>query len=115
MAQRFRNLYNGIVEVIDEYRPQVMAVEQLYAHYEHPRTAILMGHARGVMLLAAAAARHARDQLQRHADQEDDHRPRPGEQGADAARHAAANWACRRCPSRPTWPTPWPSALCHTT
>jgi crossover junction endodeoxyribonuclease RuvC len=31
-----------------------MAVEQLYAHYKHPRTAILMGHARGTILLAAA-------------------------------------------------------------
>ena len=31
-----------------------MAVEQLYAHYNHPRTAILMGHARGVIFLAAA-------------------------------------------------------------
>jgi len=28
-------------------------VEQLYSHYNHPRTAILMGHARGVILLAA--------------------------------------------------------------
>jgi crossover junction endodeoxyribonuclease RuvC len=31
-----------------------MVVEQLYAHYAHPRTAILMGHARGAILLAAA-------------------------------------------------------------
>jgi crossover junction endodeoxyribonuclease RuvC len=31
----------------------VCAVEQLYAHYKHPRTAILMAHARGVILLAA--------------------------------------------------------------
>src|SRR5438552_16171155 len=31
-----------------------MAVEQLYAHYEHPRTAILMAHARGVFFLAGA-------------------------------------------------------------
>ena len=53
MAQRLRHLYDGIVEVLDQFRPQVMAVEQLYAHYEHPRTAILMGHARGVILLAA--------------------------------------------------------------
>ena len=30
-----------------------MAVEKLYAHYKHPRTAILMGHARGVILLCA--------------------------------------------------------------
>jgi crossover junction endodeoxyribonuclease RuvC len=53
MAARLTNLYTGIVEVIEQYRPQAVAVEQLYAHYEHPRTAILMGHARGVLLLAA--------------------------------------------------------------
>ena len=34
-----------------------MAVEQLYAHYNHPRTAILMAHARGAIYLAAAQAR----------------------------------------------------------
>ena len=33
-----------------------MALEQLYSHYERPRTAILMGHARGVICLAAAQA-----------------------------------------------------------
>ncbi len=54
MASRLRSLYNGIVEVIDQFHPEVVAVEQLYAHYAHPRTAILMGHARGVVLLAAA-------------------------------------------------------------
>jgi crossover junction endodeoxyribonuclease RuvC len=32
----------------------VAVVEQLYAHYDHPRTAILMAHARGVIFLAAA-------------------------------------------------------------
>jgi crossover junction endodeoxyribonuclease RuvC len=31
-----------------------MAVEQLYAHYDHPRTAILMAHARGAYFLAGA-------------------------------------------------------------
>ena len=53
MTSRLLFLYNGIVEVIDQFHPQVVAVEQLYAHYQHPRTAILMGHARGVILLAA--------------------------------------------------------------
>ena len=37
-------------------KPGVMAIEELYAHYSHPRTAILMGHARGVICLAAAQA-----------------------------------------------------------
>lgn len=54
MAERVRSLYNGIVEVIEQFRPQVAAVEQLFAHYDHPRTAILMAHARGVLFLAAA-------------------------------------------------------------
>jgi crossover junction endodeoxyribonuclease RuvC len=53
MARRLANLYTGIVEVIEQYRPASVAVEQLYSHYEHPRTAILMGHARGALLLAA--------------------------------------------------------------
>ena len=54
MAQRVLSLYNGLVEVVGQYRPNVMVVEQLYAHYEHPRTAILMAHARGVIFLSAA-------------------------------------------------------------
>ena len=54
IAVRVRCLYDGIVEVLDQFPPDVMVVEQLFAHYEHPRTAILMGHARGVVLLAAA-------------------------------------------------------------
>jgi crossover junction endodeoxyribonuclease RuvC len=54
LAERVRRLYTGIGEVIDAYRPTAVAVEQLYAHYAHPRTAILMAHARGVLLLAAA-------------------------------------------------------------
>jgi crossover junction endodeoxyribonuclease RuvC len=53
MAPRLRALYDGIVEVMDQYRPGVVVVEQLFAHYDHPRTAILMAHARGVIFLAA--------------------------------------------------------------
>jgi crossover junction endodeoxyribonuclease RuvC len=33
-----------------------MALEELYSHYSRPKTAILMGHARGVICLAAAQA-----------------------------------------------------------
>jgi len=54
LAVRLQGLYISIGEVIDQFRPQVMVVEQLYVHYEHPRTAILMAHARGVLLLAGA-------------------------------------------------------------
>ena len=38
-------------------------VEKLFAHYRHPTTAIVMGHARGVILLAAAQAGIPVDEL----------------------------------------------------
>ena len=53
LAPRLVSLYDGIVEIVDQFHPQAVAVEQLFAHYDHPRTAILMAHARGVILLAA--------------------------------------------------------------
>ena len=54
MARRLKTLYDGVCEVLDEWKPAAIAVEQLYAHYEHPRTAILMAHARGAYFLAGA-------------------------------------------------------------
>jgi crossover junction endodeoxyribonuclease RuvC len=54
MEQRLVQLRDDLRGLIEEHRPQRVAVEQLYAHYAHPRTAILMGHARGVILLCAA-------------------------------------------------------------
>jgi crossover junction endodeoxyribonuclease RuvC len=56
LAERVRTLYDGIEDVIASLAPTVVAVEQLYSHYERPKTAILMGHARGVLLLAASRA-----------------------------------------------------------
>lgn len=54
LASRIQELYLGVGEVVEQYRPTAMVVEQLYAHYKHPRTAILMGHARGAIFLAAS-------------------------------------------------------------
>jgi crossover junction endodeoxyribonuclease RuvC len=54
MAQRIRTLYDGLCEILDQWKPRAMAIEQLYAHYDHPRTAILMAHARGAFFLAGA-------------------------------------------------------------
>jgi crossover junction endodeoxyribonuclease RuvC len=53
LAERLAELHKELAALMEEYSPAVCAVEQLYAHYKHPRTAILMGHARGVILLAA--------------------------------------------------------------
>lgn len=54
LAARLLELHTGIEEVIASYPITAVAIEQLYSHYERPRTAILMGHARGVLTLAAA-------------------------------------------------------------
>ncbi|MEQ1906100.1 MAG: crossover junction endodeoxyribonuclease RuvC [Pirellulaceae bacterium] len=54
LEQRLQSLFVGAVEIVESFRPDVMAIEELYSHYERPSTAILMGHARGVLCLAAA-------------------------------------------------------------
>ena len=36
--------------LLEKFSPDIVAVEELYSHYAHPKTAILMGHARGVIL-----------------------------------------------------------------
>jgi crossover junction endodeoxyribonuclease RuvC len=56
LHERLLAIQRDISSVFAEHRPDIVAVEQLYSHYKHPRTAILMGHARGVILLAAAEA-----------------------------------------------------------
>ena len=51
---RLSALFDGLIEVLDQFHPEALALEELYSHYEHPTTAILMGHARGALCLAAA-------------------------------------------------------------
>lgn len=54
MELRLRELKESLDEILSDCRPQIMALEQLYAHYERTQPAILMGHARGVIMLSAA-------------------------------------------------------------
>jgi crossover junction endodeoxyribonuclease RuvC len=56
LAQRLTQLHGAIVEVVRATRPDCMVVEELWTAYEHPQTAVLMGHARGVLVLAAGAS-----------------------------------------------------------
>lgn len=53
LEMRLHDLHLSIRELIEEHKPAHIAIEKLYAHYRHPRTAITMAHARGVILLAA--------------------------------------------------------------
>lgn len=54
LSSRLASIHADVSAILADHRPALLAVEQLYSHYNHPRTAILMGHARGVILLAAA-------------------------------------------------------------
>ncbi|MBI4299527.1 MAG: crossover junction endodeoxyribonuclease RuvC [Chloroflexi bacterium] len=56
LERRLQGLHEGLAQAIKAYQPEAIALEQLYSHYKHPRTAILMGHARGIICLAAAQA-----------------------------------------------------------
>ena len=56
LTARLHQIHRGVADVIATLAPTVMAIEELYSHYQRPRTAILMGHARGVICLAAAEA-----------------------------------------------------------
>jgi len=48
-----QTIHTGLCALIRETQPELMVLEELYSHYDHPTTAIHMGHVRGVILLAA--------------------------------------------------------------
>lgn len=54
LARRIAQIADDVQDLLRDTCPDVVAVEELYAHYKHPRTAILMGHARGVVLAEVA-------------------------------------------------------------
>ncbi len=56
MEKRLTTLYSGLSEIVAELKPETVVIEDLYSHYQHPKTAIIMGHARGVIMLAAGKA-----------------------------------------------------------
>jgi len=56
MENRLAEIYEGLAEVLREFGPESVIIEDLYSHYRHPRTAIIMGHARGAVYLSAANA-----------------------------------------------------------
>lgn len=54
LPERLHQIDTDIAAILDQWQPARLGVEKLYAHYNHPRTAVQMGHARGVILAAAA-------------------------------------------------------------
>jgi crossover junction endodeoxyribonuclease RuvC len=55
LQQRLATIHEGLHELIERHRPDVLAVEDIF-YATNVRTTIVLGHARGVILLAGAQA-----------------------------------------------------------
>ncbi len=53
MEKRVGSIFSGMVEVLEELKPNLVSMEELYSHIKHPKTAVIMAHARGAILAAA--------------------------------------------------------------
>jgi len=53
LEARLNAIFGAVNRIVESHRPGLLVVEDLYTEYRFPRTAILMGHARGVIYLAA--------------------------------------------------------------
>jgi crossover junction endodeoxyribonuclease RuvC len=53
LPRRIETLYDGLREILREHSPDVVVIEELFSTYAHPRSALLMAHARGAFMLAA--------------------------------------------------------------
>lgn len=56
LAARLYMIYSGICRIIDQYRPDHLAVEELFFN-KNTKTALAVGHARGVIFLAGQIKR----------------------------------------------------------
>ena len=56
IGDRLVELHRDVVEMIERVSPDLIAIEGMFAHKDHPGTVIKMAHARGVILLAARSA-----------------------------------------------------------
>jgi len=53
LERRLGQLHAELCTVFESTKPDVMVIEELWSGYKNPTTAVLMGHARGVLCLAA--------------------------------------------------------------
>lgn len=56
LSQKLLKIYNGICELMDTYTPSEVAIEQVFMH-QNPNSALKLGQARGVAMVAAASHR----------------------------------------------------------
>ena len=54
LAARVLEIGTGLREVIQEFKPEAMAIEQVFSLGRNPKSALLMAHARGAILMVVA-------------------------------------------------------------
>lgn len=52
-AERLRDIYDGITAVIQQHHPDLFVIEETF-YNKNAKTSLILGHARGVLMLAAA-------------------------------------------------------------
>lgn len=53
LAERVHEIASGLRELLDEFQPTVLAIEQVFSLVRNPKSALLMAHARGAILSSA--------------------------------------------------------------
>ena len=53
LEKRLFELFINFEGIVEEFNPDALAIEELYSHYAHPKTAVIMGHVRGLFFLLA--------------------------------------------------------------
>ena len=56
LSEKLLQIYDGICHLMDKYAPGEVAIEQVFMH-QNPNSALKLGHARGVAMVAAASHR----------------------------------------------------------
>jgi crossover junction endodeoxyribonuclease RuvC len=56
LPNRLIQIFDAVNSLILEFKPQVMVLEKIYSHSQHPATSFVLGQARGIICLAAGKA-----------------------------------------------------------
>jgi crossover junction endodeoxyribonuclease RuvC len=54
IEKRLNKIFSGLMDIIKKYKPDVLVLEEVFTHTKYLATAISLGYARGIVILAAA-------------------------------------------------------------
>ena len=54
LSERLQEIYDHIIEILNDFKPEGMAIEEVYSSKSFPRSGIQIGNVQGIVLLAAA-------------------------------------------------------------